>query len=199
MQNIVHKLIFHREGLKYEEEKDAEPKLATSEKITTGIKSGQSFDFTSGGIRRYFTPVQVGGNTWWVQDAVSVSELKADVYFMTAMLAVIQGVGLVLLIVFSIRMLKKSLQPPQQIADTATNIAEGNLDVDIVYEEQDEIGDMAAGMKQVVTKLQGIIANLDEKLKPLMILRSRRISYLSTQAKTMNQLVGAFKLKSDTE
>lgn len=58
---------------------------------------------------------------------------------------------------------------------------------------------MAAGMKQVVTKLQGIIANLDEKLKPLMILRSRRISYLSTQAKTMNQLVGAFKLKSDTE
>ena len=118
---------------------------------------------------------------------------------MTAMLAVIQGVGLVLLIVFSIRMLKKSLQPLQQIADTATNIAEGNLDVDIVYEEQDEIGDMAAGMKQVVTKLQGIIANLDEKLKPLMKLRSRRISYLSTQAKTMNQLVGAFKLKSDTE
>ena len=72
-------------------------------------------------------------------------------------------------------------------------IGGGNLDVDIVYEEQDEIGDMAAGMKQVVTKLQGIIANLDEKLGKLA---DGDVSFENNE----NDLyVGAFKLKSDTE
>ncbi len=87
----------------------------------------------------------------------STRTYKTALVVLVAMLGVaaVIGVSLSMVIIRSIRI------PVAELEKAAIQMAQGNLDVDIVYESKDELGVLAAQFREVVRKLSAIVN--DEK------------------------------------
>ena len=114
--------------------------------------------------RMYFRPLTIHGSTLWSMISISDSEFMAARNQLVIMCAVFSIVGLMILIAISYFLIKKALNPLQGIALAGKAVAEGNFDVKVSYDQQDEIGDLAAAIRSVMQHVREIISDLSEKL-----------------------------------
>jgi methyl-accepting chemotaxis protein len=119
------------------------------------------------GVRRYYTPVQVGADTWWVHTAVTVKELMKDQNVSILIMSVVQIVTLVLLLLVLSMALKCSLKPLDGMAKLAKGISHGNLSGSFEYPYKDEIGDLVANLQYMAERFRRIIEDLDVQLEEL--------------------------------
>ena len=117
--------------------------------------------------RMYFRPLTIHGSTLWSMISISDSEFMAARNQLVIMCAVFSIVGLMILIAISYFLIKKALNPLQGIALAGKAVAEGNFDVKVSYDQQDEIGDLAAAIQSVMQHVREIISDLSEKLGEL--------------------------------
>lgn len=158
----------------YSNNKDSEGKMfsdllpqASVDFYKDKFAAGQAFMRENTGVRRYYTPVQVGGETWWVHTAVTVKELKEDLNELTLIMTVIQAIALIMLLGLLSFLLKKSLKPLENLASIADDLSNGILKADVNYNYNDEIGHLANSMRNMITRFQNIIENLDTKLEEM--------------------------------
>ncbi len=133
------------------------------EKFGTGV----AFMRENTGVRRYYTPVEVGGETWWVHTAVTVKELTQDVNHLVVLLAIIQILALIMLLGLMSYLLKRSLRPLQDLAKISDDLSNGVLKADVNYSYNDEIGHLAKSMRNMIVRFRQIIETLDHKLDEL--------------------------------
>ena len=110
--------------------------------------------------RMYFRPLIIHGSTLWSMISIADSEFIAARNQLVIMCAVFSIVGLMILI-------KRALNPLQGIALAGKAVAEGNFDVKVSYDQQDEIGDLAVAIRSVMQHVREIISDLSEKLGEL--------------------------------
>ena len=117
--------------------------------------------------RMYFRPLIIHGSTLWSMISISDSEFMAARNQLILMCALFSVVGLLILIAISFFLIKRALNPLQGIALAGKAVAEGNFDVKVSYDRQDEIGDLAAAIQSVMQHVQEIISDLSDKLSEL--------------------------------
>ena len=117
--------------------------------------------------KMYFRPLIIHGSTLWSMISIADSEFMAARNQLILMCAVFSIVGLMILIAISFFLIKRALNPLQGIALAGKAVAEGNFDVKVSYDRQDEIGDLAAAIQSVMQHVQEIISDLSDKLSEL--------------------------------
>nr|WP_051527283.1 methyl-accepting chemotaxis protein [[Eubacterium] cellulosolvens] len=143
----------------------------TASKIKQTMSQGNEFLVTtnSNGYHkvRAFTPVSISGKTWWAQTSINYTEYMG---FLNSLIAVMIGevVAVVgMLLIFSRIVLRKSLQPLEDVAGAVNTLAKGSFDISLNYNQNDEIGVVSDSMKVVISNLKSIIENLSRKLSML--------------------------------
>ena len=117
--------------------------------------------------KMYFRPLIIHGSTLWSMISITDSEFMAARNQLILMCAIFSIVGLLILIAISFFLIKRALNPLQGIALAGKAVAEGNFDVKVSYDRQDEIGDLAAAIQSVMQHVQEIISDLSDKLSEL--------------------------------
>lgn len=112
----------------------------------------------------FYYPIHVGDSLWWAITALDKSDLNSAVTKSTIMLVLITVLSLAVIVVFLISLLKKKLQPIQEIVLAAENIANGHLDITIAAQSNDEIGQLAAAFDVTVQRLRAIIQDVNHLL-----------------------------------
>ena len=117
--------------------------------------------------RMYFRPLTIHGSTLWSMISIADSEFMAARNQLILMCALFSVVGLLILIAISFFLIKRALNPLQGIALAGKAVAEGNFDVKVSYDRQDEIGDLATAIQSVMQHVREIISDLSDKLSEL--------------------------------
>ena len=143
----------------------------TYEKINGKFEANQKFSITTsdknGSFVRYYTPLNVGGTTWWMESSVLSKEYNAAKINLSLILSVMSLISAFIIITAMIIMLKKSLKPLKEIENAACEMTKGSLNVNIKYSSQDEIGSLADSMRKMMIQIKEIIANLAYSLEEL--------------------------------
>ena len=136
--------------------------------ISSKWESGQAFNIvtssSSGKVRRYYEPLQVGNETWWVQTAVTLKEMKAPTLKIVGTNIIVIVICFLILLFYLRAQVNKSLKPLSGIAEVADEMANGSLEVNVSYDKDDEIGRLATSMDKMVGRLKAIIGDLDYTL-----------------------------------
>lgn len=113
----------------------------------------------------YYTPIEIGENTWWTTVSLSYQEYMKSQYSIRKIFAACGVLTLIILICAVKKLLTRSLEPLGVFSDELKKMAQGQMDVAIVYERGDEIGLMADSLRMMIDNIRKIIENLDYKLK----------------------------------
>ena len=80
---------------------------------------------------------------------------------------IIAVIGVYFLVQTAIMLGAAFLQPIRELNGAANEMARGNLNVDIAYQSQDEMGELAGSMRNMSTVLHGIVEDLQDVLSRL--------------------------------
>ena len=145
----------------------ADSYTALAENMKTGKRFSLTTKETDGKYIRYAAPLKVGAETWYAMTSVLKKEYKAatnNIFYTTAALSIVT----ILITILLIRsVLKKMLHPLDEIEHAANAMANGNLQVEIMYESSDEIGGLADSMRTMMRHTRTVIQNLSDILEKL--------------------------------
>ncbi|MGO5315076.1 methyl-accepting chemotaxis protein [Bilifractor sp. LCP21S3_A7] len=137
-------------------------------KVRDGMNTGKPFvcNIKSGKYHkmRAFYPIKVGENTWWAQTSIDYSEYMLNIRNLLLMVTVMALISLAVMIFMTMRMIRNSLRPLQDVAEAAQTMAGGSFDVRLQYDYHDEIGSLADSMRTMVDNLKRIITDLRKEL-----------------------------------
>ncbi|MGB5824114.1 MAG: methyl-accepting chemotaxis protein [Proteocatella sp.] len=125
----------------------------------------------------FFSPIE--GTAWSIGVNVEKYEFMKGGYMAALICILISLAALILGAIVMIRFTNTLVRPIKEVEDAAKSMAEGNFDIDLAYESDDEIGNLAQSMRAMVAITKTIIEDL-----------SRGLSKMST---------GYFDLYSDIE
>lgn len=118
------------------------------DKVTKALNEGSKLSFldtNKDGVQNYraYVPFYVGdkaSKAWLSGTSISKAELDSIVTKEMISVSVITFLGLIILALFSFYIINKALKPLNNIKVAANELANGNLNVNLVYEREDEIG-----------------------------------------------------------
>ncbi|ONI47142.1 hypothetical protein AN644_01410 [Candidatus Epulonipiscium fishelsonii] len=119
----------------------------------------QSADGTN--YQRYLSPIRMGDRLWWVHLYVTVNDLYDTIYQLTTLILGILTISLGMLVLITMRTLKVTLAPIDQLLVAANNMADGNLNVYLNCPYNDEIGQLGAVFMNMSTILNNIIHDIE--------------------------------------
>lgn len=105
----------------------------------------------------YYSPIINGNIKWWVLTALNSSDKNEAVTITFLILFVMMIAALVLVTWIVFYFLRKMLKPIDYVVTAAQSISEGNLDIDIKTESNDEIGKLASAFQETAVSLRSII------------------------------------------
>ncbi|MEM1486239.1 methyl-accepting chemotaxis protein [Oscillospiraceae bacterium PP1C4] len=115
----------------------------------------------------FYEPVNIGDMTWWIRTASQYSDLMKDVYKLTVVMILLSVIALILLLIISTRQIVKSLKPLGQLSLAADALVQGNLDYEITYESEDEVGRTCSDMRKALSDMKCIVAEVGNWLSAL--------------------------------
>ncbi|OON98834.1 MAG: hypothetical protein ATN35_03300 [Epulopiscium sp. Nele67-Bin004] len=147
----------------------------SSKDVTTMLSQmarEQSFYFKATGddgttYMRYFSPITVLNRTWWSTLRIEVSEYQQGSLNTAIVLIVFSIVTLIILIMGAGWFIRQTLKPIDDIVVAAQNIANGKLDVNIDYNKDDEIGQLANTFKAMTNTIKSLISETDATLSQI--------------------------------
>lgn len=120
-------------------------------------------------IYRYYTPFTAGGETWWSMTALdSVEKNQANTRTVT-ILFVVSILFLIIIVVTIIQILKRKIKPIENVVQAAKQIAEGNLDIQITVNSNDEIGQLTEAFQNTAERLKNIIRDVNYLLEEMSV------------------------------
>lgn len=139
-------------------------------------KSDQFLKYKESGVTKYGF-LQCAGNTGYlVLSSLPLSEYFAIFIETIIALAILFAAG-ILLIAFRIRKSAASLTKPiLELNETAQQLADGNLDVQLAITSENEIGELGVSIQRTVSRLKEYIVYIDETATVLSQLADGKLS-----------------------
>lgn len=141
------------------------------EEISTNWAKGEDFSVTtsssSGVVKRFYTPLKMASNVWWVQTAVPMKEYKATNNQILLAILVISAITVIVLFVLAVRLISNSLKPLNQLEEASKKMSVGDFDIKFTYARDDEIGTIMKSMDGLVEMTEKVITDLSEKLEEM--------------------------------
>lgn len=139
--------------------------------IQAGMAKGERFwvetKESDGKYVRYVSPVQVGGETWWLMVSMPEKEYSATITSIERTTNVFSVATVLIIIVLIVVILKRMLKPLGEIEGAATAMAGGSLHVNVTYESGDEIGDVAQSMRVMMQRTNAVLQDMSSILNEL--------------------------------
>ncbi|QHI73283.1 methyl-accepting chemotaxis protein [Aminipila terrae] len=110
------------------------------------------------GIKKivFYTPVP-GTNGWSLGISVAKNEFMKTIYRAVAVSTGISVIALILAGIIMVAFATKLVRPIKEMENVVYEISQGNFDVDITYQSNDEIGKMAESMRSMISSTKEII------------------------------------------
>lgn len=140
----------------------------TFDKISKQWTKGKEFNIqtssSSGQVMRFYTPVDAGQKTWWIQTAVPMKEYNHATFMLTNLVVICGIIIGLLLIVLIVSLLRKALSPLKEVSQAADKVIDGDFDIRLNYQGKDEIGNLVTGISHLMSRLRHIINDLSRVL-----------------------------------
>ena len=120
--------------------------------VTTG-NNGQK-------VNRFYYPVTAGEQTWWSLTSLDSKDMNKATSSLITILIVIAAASLIIIVIITIMILRRKISPINQVVMAAENIVQGDLDIDINVQSNDEIGQLAHSFSQMSSSLREIILDI---------------------------------------
>ena len=110
-----------------------------------------------------FGYVATVGNTGYVViSCLTSSEYYQSIFMIGAMLLSVFAVGVVIIFIGMRKTAAQITKPLEMLNDTAQQLAEGNLQVELNIKSEDEIGELADSIGKTMARLKEYINYIDE-------------------------------------
>lgn len=138
-------------------------------KITDGAAAGEAFSCTTvredgHKVSRFFYPIDVEGTHWWAQTVLDTFDMNKSIDMLTAAIAVVSILSLVIVVAIVIIVLRKTLKPINGVVSAASEIASGNLAIQVDTQSNDEIGVLSRTFLEMAENLRTIIEDISHLL-----------------------------------
>lgn len=138
--------------------------LDFTENVHTAVVSGnaQRLRYRINGEEKYGYVTPVGDTGFVAFSCIPTGQYYSSLVTAVAMLLVVLIGGLLFIMITLQRISGKIVGPLLELNDTAMQLAEGNLDVTINAQTDDEVGDLGRSIDKTVTRLKEYIDYIDE-------------------------------------
>lgn len=116
---------------------------------------------------RFFYPIEAGTGMWVISNAVEYSDMIDVVRNITIVLIILAIIALIIMGITTIMILRKMLQPINEIVQAADSISNGYLDIELQFSSDDEIGILAKHfditakfLKNMIQEISGILGSI---------------------------------------
>lgn len=141
-------------------------------KIKEKMKGTEKFNIN---IRRsdgtmetcYYNPIISGTIKWWALTALTLKDKNNSLYHTLIILVLLTVIFLVLITWIIFSLIKKMMLPINYVVTAAEQIAEGNLEIELHANSNDEIGKLTAAFQNTVESLKNIITDEAYLLKEM--------------------------------
>lgn len=139
---------------------------ADVKRITDGYATKQPFNLETAGdkgqkLSRFYCPLTAGEQTWWSLTALNSSDMNKATTALVVLLIFVAAGSLLLILIITVIILRRKISPINQVVAAAERIAQGDLDVSLNVESNDEIGRLAHSFSKMSSNLREIISDLD--------------------------------------
>lgn len=143
----------------------------SKEEIGAGIASGANFytlDKGKNGKEYYFfEPIQLNGSSWYSVTAVAQKDMSRDADQMSRLMTVISVAAMIVILLIITIVIRRQLKPIHKVVSAAGKIAEGDLDVFVDVETNDEIGLVADSFDRMKENLKEVIDRISFALQEI--------------------------------
>lgn len=151
---------------------DSFPRKGDYEKLQENMAKGEPFQLratSKEGVkyREFFNPIAIGDVTWWAYTAIAEKDALKDVTKLTFLFIFIGIIALAVLAVVVSRQLVVKLKPLEEISHAAHALIEGNLEYEIQYRANDEIGRACTDIGEGLEMMKGLIREIGEWMDAL--------------------------------
>ena len=117
-----------------------------------------------------YMPVEIPGDSdsWGVITVALKSAVYASTYRLVGIILALTVIMIAIVVVWAISFAKNLTQPLNKLADVAEQIADGNLEVELQADTNDEIGDVSNALSKTVERLKEYINYINEISKVLV-------------------------------
>lgn len=110
---------------------------------------------------RHYFPITCESQTWWASSSLEKNDLNKDVYLIVAIMIVMAVIATAVIIIVISTVMKRTLRPIEGVISAATDIAAGNLDINLEIKSQDEIGILSMNFVSMADNLKLIIQDIN--------------------------------------
>lgn len=115
----------------------------------------------------FFYPIKAGNTNWWSLMEVEDKDINQKINPTILGLLTISIVALIMIVIATITVLRKMLNPLQNVTKAATEIAKGNFDIYIPVSSKDEIGQLSKSFIYMAKNIKNIQEQLVMKNEQL--------------------------------
>lgn len=127
----------------------------------------EGVNFAGKKIYRFCYPISAGSKTWYASTIIELSDLNEFTTNNSIILITMSIIFLIIIVFIVVLLLKKLLNPINYIVKAASDIAEGNLDIDIHVDSNDEIGllsnkfsETAKSLSVMIDEITGVLERI---------------------------------------
>lgn len=144
---------------------DFTPNQAELSSVQTLMAQGQAFQIEvvredGKKTTKFFTPIGAGAERWWSLTAIATADINKSVNQTIILLIVLAVAALLVLICITIFVLRKMLRPMKDIVYAAECISNGNLDVHLSTNTEDEIGTLSNTFQKMSDNLKRMVNDI---------------------------------------
>ncbi|WP_051280261.1 methyl-accepting chemotaxis protein [Anaerovorax odorimutans] len=111
-------------------------------------------------VNGFFYPIKAGNTYWWALTEVDIKDMNKAVTTTVLWLIIISAIALIAIAIIVIFVLRKMLNPIQNVVKAATDISNGNFDIYLEAKSQDEIGILTQTFDDTAKTLKTIIQDI---------------------------------------
>ncbi|WP_051280304.1 methyl-accepting chemotaxis protein [Anaerovorax odorimutans] len=139
------------------------------DQVTSSFEKGEKFarETTVADGKKvtcFYNPIEAGNSNWWTLTAVDSKDMNKAATKTTIWLIIISILALIVIVIATLIILKKMLNPIQTVVMAAKEISNGNFDIHLNSDSKDEIGVLTNTFDNTVRILKTIIQDISHVL-----------------------------------
>lgn len=130
-------------------------------------QSSQILKYKVDGERKYGYIMPIGNTGFMALSSIPSSQYFSSLVLAISLLAIVIIIGMAFIMILIRRLTGNIVKPLLELNTAATELANGNLDVNINIRTEDEVGELAGSIEKTVKRLKEYIDYIDEISKVL--------------------------------
>ncbi|MGN0404452.1 MAG: methyl-accepting chemotaxis protein [Bariatricus sp.] len=138
--------------------------LNMSKSVIDAVTNGETgfLKYKDGGWTKYGYVAKISDTGYTVISSLPIAEYYSELFKLIVVLVLLFAAGIVLIMFGMNKIAAQITKPIMELNGTAQKLAEGNLDVELEMNSEDEVGELGNSINQTVVRLKQYIAYIDE-------------------------------------